>query len=154
MTEVSDGSIFPARAVVASLVELGARVTIANRSPTRAEALAAQFSGVRVVAWHLRSEVLREHSLLVNTTPLGMSAHGALELDLRSSDPSLVVTDLVYVPLETSLLRSARHHGLRVVDGLGMLLHQARPGFEAWFGVDPAVDQELRQFVAADLTGG
>lgn len=143
-----------ARAVVAGLVESGARVTIANRSPARAEALAAQFSGVCVVAWHLRSEVLRDHSLVVNTTPLGMSGHGALELDLGLSDPALVVADLVYVPLETPLLRGARHHGLRVVDGLGMLLHQARPGFEAWFGVDPVVDQELRQFIAADLTGG
>lgn len=143
-----------ARAVVASLTELGARVTVANRSLARAEALAAQFSGVRVVAWHLRSEVLRDHSLVVNTTPLGMSGHAALELDLGLSDSALVVADLVYVPLETPLLRAARHHGLRVVDGLGMLLHQARPGFEAWFGVDPVVDQELRQFIAADLTGG
>ena len=143
-----------ARAVVAGLAELGAGVTIANRSPARAEALAAQFAGVRVVGWHLRSEVLRDHSLVVNTTPLGMSGHGALELDLGLSDPALVVADLVYVPLETPLLRAARHRGLRAVDGLGMLLHQARPGFEAWFGVDPTVDQQLRQFVATDLTGG
>ena len=142
-----------ARAVAASLAELGARVTIANRSQARAEALAAQFSGLHVVAWHLRSEVLRDHSLVVNTTSLGMSGHGALELDLELSDPALVVADLVYVPPETPLLRAARHRGLRRVDGLGMLLHQARPGFEAWFGVDPTVDQELRDFVAADLTG-
>ena len=105
------------------------------------------------MAWHQRSEVLRDHSLVVNTTPLGMSGHGALELDLGLSDPALVVADLVYAPLETSLLRAARQRGLRRVDGLGMLLHQARPGFEAWFGVDPTVDQELRDFVAADLTG-
>ena len=143
-----------ARAVVASLAELGARLTIANRSQARAEALAGRFPGSRVVAWHLRSEVLRDHSLVVNTTPLGMSGHGALELDLRLSDPALVVADLVYVPLETPLLRAARRRGLRAVDGLGMLLHQARPGFEAWFGVDPTVDQQLRQFVATDLTGG
>ena len=143
-----------ARAVVAGLAALGARVTIANRSLARAEALAAQFSGVRVVAWDLRSEVLRDHSLVVNATSLGMSGHGELRLNLGLSHPALVVADLVYVPLETALLRAARHHGLRVVDGLGMLLHQARPGFEAWFGVDPTVDQELRQFVAADLAGG
>jgi len=143
-----------ARAVVASLAVLGARVTIANRSSARAEALATQFSGVRVVAWDLRSEVLRDHSLVVNATSLGMSGHGELDLNLGLSHPALVVADLVYVPLETALLRAARHHGLRVVDGLGMLLHQARPGFEAWFGVDPTVDQELRHFVAADLAGG
>jgi len=143
-----------ARAVVAGLAALGAQVTIANRSLVRAEALAAQFSGVRVVAWDLRSEVLRDHSLVVNATSLGMSGHGELKLNLGLSHPALVVADLVYVPLETTLLRAARHQGLRVVDGLGMLLHQARPGFEAWFGVDPTVDQELRQFVAADLTGG
>jgi shikimate dehydrogenase len=143
-----------ARAVVAGLAALGAQVTIANRSPARAEALAARFSGVGVVAWDLRSEVLRDHSLVVNATSLGMSGRGELKLNLGLSHPALVVADLVYVPLETALLRAARHHGLRVVDGLGMLLHQARPGFEAWFGVDPTVDQELRQFVAADLAGG
>lgn len=141
-----------ARAVVAGLAALGVPVTVANRSPARAEALAAEFSGVRVEAWDLRSEVLRDHSLVVNATSLGMSGHG--ELNLGLSHPALVVADLVYVPLETALLRAARHRGLRVVDGLGMLLHQARPGFEAWFGVDPTVDQELRQFVAADLAGG
>ena len=142
-----------ARAVVASLAELGVRVTIANRSPARAEALAAQFSGSRAVAWHLRSEVLRDHSLVVNTTPLGMGGHGGLELELELGDPTLVVADLVYSPLETPLLRAARRHGLHTVDGLGMLLHQARPGFEAWFGVDATVDQELRKFVASDLIG-
>ncbi len=142
-----------ARAVVASLTELGARVTIANRTEARAEVLATQFSGLRVVPWHFRSAVLRDHSLVVNTTPLGMSGHEALELDLGLAGPALVVVDLVYTPLETPLLRTARQQGLRAVDGLGMLLHQARPGFAAWFGVDPTVDQELRRFVTADLTG-
>ncbi len=141
-----------ARAVAASLTELGALVTITNRTRARAEALVAQLSGLRVVPWHLRSEVLRDHALVVNTTPLGMSGHDALELDLGSGGPALVVADLVYTPLETSLLRAARRHGLRAIDGLGMLLHQARPGFAAWFGVNPTVDQELRQFIAADLT--
>jgi shikimate dehydrogenase len=142
-----------ARAVAASLLELGARVTVANRSSARAEALAAQLPGTRIVPWHSRSEALRDHSLVVNTTPVGMSGHGGLELDLRLGGPDLVVADLVYTPLETALLRSARRCGLRVIDGLGMLLQQARPGFAAWFGVDPVVDQELREFVAADLAG-
>jgi shikimate dehydrogenase len=142
-----------ARAVVASLTELGAQVTITNRSPARAEALAAQFPGSRIVPWHLRSQVLSDYSLVVNATPLGTSGHDTLELDLELAAPALVVADLVYTPLETALLRAARLHGLRAVDGLGMLLHQARPGFEAWFGIPPIVDEELRQFVAADLAG-
>jgi shikimate dehydrogenase len=142
-----------ARAVISSLTELGAQVTIANRSRARAEALAAQFPGSRIVPWHLRSQVLSDYSLVVNATPLGTSGHDTLELDLESAAPALVVADLVYTPLETALLRAARLHGLRAVDGLGMLLHQARPGFEAWFGVPPIVDEELRQFVAADLAG-
>ena len=142
-----------ARAVVASLAELGAPISVTNRSPARAEALAARFPGLRIVAWHLRSEALRDHALVVNTTPLGMSGHEALELNLGLADPTLVVADLVYTPLETPLLRGAARHGLRGVDGLGMLLHQARPGFEAWFGIDPTVDEELRQFVTTDLTG-
>ena len=94
---------------------------------------------------------LSDHALVVNTTPLGMVGHGALDLDLSRAPPSLAVAENVYVPLETPLLAAARARGLRTVEGLGMLLHQAVPGFRAWFGVEPQVDEELRQFVAEDL---
>ena len=97
------------------------------------------------------SAALADHALVVNTTPLGMVGHEPLDLDLSRAPASLVVADNVYVPLETPLLAAARGRGLRCVEGLGMLLHQAVPGFRAWFGVEPRVDEELRQFVAADL---
>jgi len=89
--------------------------------------------------------------LLVNTTSLGMQGQPALTLDLAPLPASAVVADIVYVPLETRLLAAARARGLVAVDGLGMLLHQARPGFEAWFSVAPQVDQALRDVVAADI---
>ena len=101
--------------------------------------------------WDARTAALFEHALVVNATPLGMVGHEALDLDLARAPASLVVVDNVYVPLETPLLAAARARGLRHVEGLGMLLHQAVPGFRAWFGVEPTVDAELRQFVAADL---
>jgi shikimate dehydrogenase len=94
--------------------------------------------------------LLGDADLLVNTTPLGM--HGeALAVDLDLLPDGAVVTDLVYVPLETSLLAAARGRGLKTVDGLGMLLHQAAPGFELWFGKRPLVSPQLRALVAADL---
>ncbi len=86
---------------------------------------------------------------MVNTTSLGMSGQAELDLDLEALPPEALVTDVVYVPLETALLARARARGNPVVDGLGMLLHQARPGFEAWFGVAPQVTAELRAFVLA-----
>ncbi len=141
-----------ARAVVAALRGRGIAVTIANRSPEAAEKLARDLAPVRVLPWHARAEALGDHALLVNATPLGMSHQPRLELPLERANPALVVADLVYVPLETPLLAEARLRELRCIDGLGMLLHQARPGFAAWFGIDPAVDEELRRFVLADLT--
>ncbi|EFH09214.1 hypothetical protein HMPREF0731_4568, partial [Pseudoroseomonas cervicalis ATCC 49957] len=94
---------------------------------------------------------LAEAALLVNTTSLGMAGQPPLSIDLAPLPTGAVVADAVYVPLETPLLAAARARGLRAVDGLGMLLHQARPGFEAWFGVLPQVDAELRALVAADI---
>ena len=140
-----------ARAVAAALLDAGAVVTISNRTRARAETLARDLPGLRVVDWNTRSAALRDHALVVNTTPLGMVGHEPLELDLSGAPAPLVVADNVYVPLETSLLAAARAQGLRCVGGLGMLLHQAVPGFQAWFGVKPDVDEELRRFVAADL---
>jgi shikimate dehydrogenase len=140
-----------ARAVAAALQDAGTTVTVANRTRARAEALARDLPGLRIADWDLRVAALKDHALVVNTTPLGMVGHGALDLDLSRVPPSLAVADNVYVPLETPLLSAARARGLRTVEGLGMLLHQAVPGFRAWFGVEPQVDEELRSFVAADL---
>ena len=140
-----------ARAVAAALLDHGASVTVANRTRGRAEALARDLPGLRVTEWDARVAALTDHALVVNATPLGMVGHESLDLDLSHAPLSLVVADNVYVPLETALLAAARSHGLRCVEGLGMLLHQAVPGFRAWFGVEPRVDEELRQFVVADL---
>ena len=138
-----------ARAIAAVLLDAGCpRLTLVNRNAARAEALARELGGPIAVA---ERPPLEGASLLVNTTSLGMAGEPPLELDLSPLPAGAVVADAVYVPLETPLLAAARARGLRAVDGLGMLLHQARPGFEAWFGVAPAVDEELRAVVAADI---
>ena len=139
-----------ARAIAVALLDAGARVTVSNRSPGRAEAL-AEALGVSVAAWDDRDAALADHGLLVNTTVLGMAGQPALPMSLARAAAGLIVADIVYVPLETPLLAEARARGLRTLDGLGMLLHQARAGFEAWFGVRPEVDQALRDIVVADL---
>lgn len=138
-----------ARAVVVALLEAGAPVVrLANRSRDRAEALAAELGGpIEVVDWAERSDALAGSGLLVNTTTLGMAGQPPLEIDLTPLPPAAVVTDIVYTPLTTPLLAEAERRGNPVVDGIGMLLHQARPGFAAWFGVEPAVTPALRRFV-------
>ncbi len=140
-----------ARAVAAVLQERGVRVTVANRTRARAEALARELPGLLVIDWQARHRALSDQALLVNTTSLGMSGHPPIEIDLDRGARGLTVADIVYVPLETDLLAAARARQIRTVEGLGMLLHQAVPGFRAWFGVDPVVDDALRRFVAADL---
>ena len=142
-----------ARALAASFHTLGVRVTRRIRSADRAQALARDLPGVRVLAWEQRSDALPDQALVVNTTPLGMTGYPELDLDLSRGGPTLAVADIVYVPLETRLLRTARAHNLVGVNGLGMLLHQACPGFAAWFGIKPVVDEDLRRFVVADLIG-
>jgi shikimate dehydrogenase len=138
-----------ARAIAAALLDAGCPLlTIVNRNRERAEMLARQIGGPVAVA---DAPPLEGAALLVNSTSLGMAGQPPLEIDLAPLPPRAVVVDAVYVPLETSLLAAARARGLRGVDGLGMLLHQARPGFEQWFGVAPGVDRGLREFVAADL---
>ena len=142
-----------ARAVVFGLLERGIkRVHLANRTIERARALSDQF-GARVlpVTWDAIPDLLPRAGLLVNTTSLGMHGQPALEIDVGLLPPDAVVADLVYVPLETPLLAAARGRGLRVADGLGMLLHQAVRGFELWFGRRPQVTAELRSLVEADL---
>lgn len=138
-----------ARAVVVALLEAGAPlVRVGNRSRDRAEALAAELGGpIEVVDWAERSDALAGAGLLVNTTTLGMAGQPPLEIDLTPLPRTAVVTDIVYTPLTTPLLAEAGRRGNPVVDGIGMLLHQARPGFAAWFGVEPAVTPALRRFV-------
>ncbi len=144
-----------ARAVVFGLLERGIqRVHLANRTIARAEALADQFGDkVLPVAWEAFGDLLPRAKLLVNTTSLGMHGQEALDLDVGKLPDDALVSDLVYVPLETPLLVAAKARGLKTADGLGMLLHQAVRGFELWFGRRPQVTAELRALVEADLTG-
>jgi shikimate dehydrogenase len=142
------------RAVVFGLIERGIqRVHLANRTVDRARALADQFgANVHPLAWDAIGDLLPRAALLVNATSLGMHGQPSLELDTGRLPPHAVVADLVYVPLETPLLTTARARGLKTADGLGMLLHQAVRGFELWFGQRPEVTAELRNLVEADLT--
>ncbi len=138
-----------ARAVVAGLLDAGApEVRLVNRTLSRAEAIADALGGpVAPVPWDRRGAALAEAGLLVNTTTLGMAGQPPLDLDLSELPADALVTDIVYAPLVTPLLELAMARGNPTVDGLGMLLHQARPGFEAWFGVRPEVTPALRAFV-------
>jgi len=136
-----------ARAVIHALLEAGAPIIrLANRTRAKADALAAHF-GPRIepVEWPARDTATGGAATIVNTTSLGMTGNPALELSLTDAPASALVADIVYAPLVTPLLATARARGLATVDGLGMLLHQARPGFRAWFGADPAVTPELRR---------
>jgi shikimate dehydrogenase len=146
-----------ARAVVASLIDAGVpELRLVNRTRQTAVELGVAFTphgGRRIVvgSWAERAELLDGATLLVNTTSLGMKGQPPLDIDLSRLPRSAAVYDIVYVPLETALLAAARARGHRCVDGLGMLLHQGRPGFEAWFGQKVDVSVEQRRAVAADL---
>lgn len=135
-----------ARAGIHALVEAGVpELRVVNRTRTKAEALAAAFGPrVQVVDWSERSEALAGAATIVNSTSLGMVGNPPLDISLDATSDGALVTDMVYNPLTTDLLRSARARGLLTVDGLGMLLHQARPGFRRWFGTDPEVTPALR----------
>ncbi len=142
-----------ARSVVVSLIDGGAReIRLLNRTRARADELRGAFGdAVRVLEWHERHAALGGAALLVNATNQGMTGQPPLELALDELPRSAVVNDLVYNPLETPLLRAARARGNPAVDGLGMLLHQARPGFQAWFGVLPDITPELRAAIEASI---
>jgi shikimate dehydrogenase len=143
-----------ARGVVAGLFSLGAKqVHLVNRTKEKALALASHF-GARVTAhdWAALAGLLAATSVLVNATSLGMTGQPPLEIDLKPMRQG-VVANIVYRPLETPLLGQARAQGLKTVDGLGMLLHQARPGFTAWFGVEPKVTPALRAHLVSILEG-
>jgi shikimate dehydrogenase len=136
-----------ARAVVASLLGSGLReLRISNRTRLRAEQIRAEF-GARVVVydWAQVGNMLEGAATIVNATSLGMENKPALRIPFDALSPNAIVTDLVYTPLMTPFLAEAHARGCRVVDGLGMLLHQAAPGFERWFGQRPEVDDEARR---------
>lgn len=142
-----------ARAVCVALLDAGlGAIRIVNRTRMRADILAEELgAGVEAVEWEDRTSALDGAGLVVNTTTLGMTGQPPLEIDLSALPGAAVVADIVYDPLETALLAAARARGNPAVDGLGMLLYQAAPGFEAWFGMRPEVDDELRRFVLAGL---
>ena len=138
-----------ARAVVASLSDAGVReIMISNRTRVRAEKLKEDFGNrVRVVDWVQAGNMIDDAALVVNTTSLGMTGKPELRVPLDGLRPDHVVTDLVYAPLKTKLLEQAERMGCTTVDGLGMLIYQAVPAFERWFGQRPNVDQATRQAV-------
>lgn len=142
-----------ARAVVYSLAERGAiEIRVMNRTFARAETLAREFGPpVAAVRWAERNAALGGAAMLVNTTSQGMAGQPPLDLALDALPIGALVCDIVYVPLETPLLAAARRRGNRTVDGLGMLLHQARPAWQAWFGLEPRVTPELRALIEATI---
>ncbi len=150
------GSGGAARAIAYALVSSGvAQVTLINRTLERARALAAAYAPrVGVRPWSDLLEASSDVDLLVNATSLGMSGQPSADIDLSRLKSTAIVADIVYVPLRTALIERARASGLRAVGGLGMLLHQAAPGFERWFGARPSVTAELRKLVEADILAG
>ncbi|MBM6580535.1 shikimate dehydrogenase [Microvirga sp. BT689] len=148
-----------ARAVVAGLQDRPIkRIFVANRTGSKAEDLARDLRpgspvGLETSAWEALGRVIPHAQLIVNTTSLGMAGQPSLTLDLSRSPRRAAVADIVYVPLKTPLLAAAAAQDLRTVDGLGMLLHQAVPGFRRWFGVTPEVTPGLRALILADIEG-
>jgi shikimate dehydrogenase len=142
-----------ARAIVSGLIDAGAReIRLLNRTRARADRLAQNFGApVAAYDWEERHDALAGAALLVNTTSQGMVGQEPLDLSLAALPASAVVADIVYAPLETPLLVAARARGATPVDGLGMLLHQARPAFRDWTGVAPEVTPELRALIEATL---
>lgn len=134
------------RAIIIALLEEGVpEIMISNRTRIRAENLKADFGAkITVVDWVNSGNMLEDAATVVNTTSLGMVGKQEFRVPLESLSPKAVVTDIVYTPLETKLLQDAAEIGCRTVDGLGMLLHQAVPGFDRWFGVRPEVNEKTR----------
>src|ERR671912_681842 len=136
-----------------SLAERGAReIRLLNRTPERAQTLAREFGGpIAALSWDERHAALAGAAMLVNTTSQGMVGEPPLDLNLDKLPTSALVADIVYIPRETPLLAAARARGNRTVNGLGMLLHQARPAWKAWFGIDTEVTPELRALIEATM---
>lgn len=152
-TAVILGAGGASRAVIHAVLSRGfEKVHIVNRTVERAKALADAF-GPRVAAFGMEglAGLLRAADLFVNTTSLGMDGHAVPDIDFTVMADGALVTDIVYIPLETPILAMAGRQGMRTVDGLGMLLHQAVPGFARWFGLTPVVTPELRQLIIQDM---
>jgi shikimate dehydrogenase len=141
------------RAVVYSLVRKGAReIRLVNRTRERAEALKHDIGGpIEVLPWEERNRTLAGAAMLVNVTSQGMSGNPALDIDLAELPTSALVSDIIYIPGETPLLAAARQRGNRTVNGLAMLLHQVRPAWKAWFGIEPKITAELRSAIEATI---
>jgi len=135
-----------ARAIIVALVERGAKeIRLINRTFEKAQRLAREFSPtVKPIAWDKRSDVISDVALLINATDQGMIGKPALDISLDKLSKQTLVSDLIYVPPETSFLAAAKTRGNVTINGLGMLLHQARPAFQAWFGVLPEITSDLR----------
>jgi len=140
-----------ARAVLVSLIDQGAReIRLVNRTPARAKALAGELGcPITALGWEQREVALKGAAMLVNATNQGMVGEPPLDLALDALPVSALVSDIIYIPRETVLLAAARKRGNPTVNGLGMLLHQARPAFHAWFGIMPEVTPELRAMIEA-----
>ena len=137
------------RAILAALIEDGASdIILANRTRSRADQLRSDFGAkIKVVEWMKVQNYLSEASTIINTTSLGMVGKPDLPIPLNALKKNTLVTDIVYTPIETHLLATAAKMGCRTVDGLGMLIHQAIPGFERWFGIRPGDSQALRELL-------
>lgn len=142
-----------ARAIVLGFLKANiTEIRVFNRTRARAEALALHFGDrIKVYDWHERTQRTRDCGVLVNATAAGLKGAGSIGIDFSGFRRECVVCDIVYVPLETELLRGARAAGLQTVDGLGMLLHQAVPGFHKWFGKQPEVTTDLYRRIATDI---
>ena len=143
------GSGGASRAVCYALLQEGfAEILLVNRTRDRAEKMANELSSkIKVEHWDKRSEILENAYIVVNTTTLGMEGFASLDIDLDRLPQDALVTDIVYTPLITDFLEAASERGNPIVDGLGMLLYQAKPGFSGWFGVEPEVDTGLKEYI-------
>ncbi len=141
------------RAVIRALRDRGiSEINVVNRTLSRAVELADRFGPtIHAHSMAALSEVIQGAGLFINTTSLGMDGHDVPPIDFSAMSTGALVTDIVYVPLQTPILKQAEARGIATVDGLGMLLHQAVPGFERWFGIRPQVDETLRSLVIADM---
>ena len=137
------------RAVCYGLAQEGAKeIRLVNRTLARAQKIASDFGGhIKAYPWEQRHDLLEGVSTVVNATSQGMVGNPALEIDLGKLPASALAADIIYIPLETPFLAAARQRGNRTVNGLGMLMHQVRPAWKAWFGIDPELKAELRALV-------
>ncbi|MGQ0528020.1 MAG: shikimate dehydrogenase family protein, partial [Alphaproteobacteria bacterium] len=141
-----------ARAIAHGLLDEGVpELYIFNRTKTNAESVAAgsEAGRIKILNWDERETALASVNIVVNTTSLGMDGQPALDMSLGALNKNALVADIVYKPLKTSLIRDAEARGNPAVPGIGMLLHQARPAFQAWFGIMPEIDETLEKLVSA-----